>query len=235
MKTEDDPLDPDAGARDARERRRHAPPRPRGDGGRRHRAALRRLLRRGERRDGRAGPQAACSRSSATAAASCSFIHLDDAAAATVLALDHDGAGDLQHRRRRARARREWLPVLAEVLGAKPPRHVPRWLAKLVAGEAAVMLGTDVARRVEREGPARAGLGAAVPELAPGVRGGLRGRPGSVSPPARGRLTRRGASSATDRRGTRRRRSRRRSRPAGRRRGRRRRRIRRRPPSRPGR
>ncbi len=37
---------------------------------------------------------------------------------------------------------REWLPVLAEVLGAKPPRHVPRWLAKLVAGEAAVMLGT---------------------------------------------------------------------------------------------
>ena len=33
-------------------------------------------------------------------------------------------------------------PVLADVLGAKPPRRVPRWLAKLVAGEAAVMLGT---------------------------------------------------------------------------------------------
>ena len=34
----------------------------------------------------------------------CSWIHLDDAAAATVLALEHDGAGDLQRRRRRARA-----------------------------------------------------------------------------------------------------------------------------------
>ncbi len=69
---------------------------------------------------------------------------------------------------------REWLPVLAEVLGAKPPRHVPRWLAKLVAGEAAVMHGDRVARRLQREGQARAGLGAAVPELATGLRGRLR-------------------------------------------------------------
>jgi hypothetical protein len=38
---------------------------------------------------------------------------------------------------------REWLPVLADVLGPKPPRHVPRWLARLVAGEDAVMIGTD--------------------------------------------------------------------------------------------
>jgi hypothetical protein len=38
---------------------------------------------------------------------------------------------------------REWLPVLADVLGAKPPRHVPRWLARLIAGDAAVMLGTE--------------------------------------------------------------------------------------------
>ena len=38
---------------------------------------------------------------------------------------------------------REWLPVLANVLGAKPPRHFPRWLARLFAGDAAVMLGTE--------------------------------------------------------------------------------------------
>jgi nucleoside-diphosphate-sugar epimerase len=38
---------------------------------------------------------------------------------------------------------REWLPVLAEALGAKPPRHVPVWLARLIAGEFAVMMGTD--------------------------------------------------------------------------------------------
>jgi hypothetical protein len=37
----------------------------------------------------------------------------------------------------------EWLPVLAEVLGAKPPRHFPVWLARLFAGDPGVMLGTE--------------------------------------------------------------------------------------------
>ncbi len=72
-----------------------------------------------------------------------SFIHLDDAAAATVLALEHDGAGTYNVVDDDPAPVREWLPVLARVLGAKPPRHVPRWLARLIAGEAAVMIGTD--------------------------------------------------------------------------------------------
>jgi 2-alkyl-3-oxoalkanoate reductase len=38
---------------------------------------------------------------------------------------------------------REWLPVLADALVAGPPRRVPRWLARLVAGEAAVVMGTE--------------------------------------------------------------------------------------------
>ena len=38
---------------------------------------------------------------------------------------------------------REWLPVLAQALGAQPPRHFPRWLARLFAGEAAVVMGTE--------------------------------------------------------------------------------------------
>jgi hypothetical protein len=50
---------------------------------------------------------------------------------------------------------REWLPVLAEVLGAKPPRRVPRRLARLVAGDAAVMLGTE-ARGASNEKARRA-------------------------------------------------------------------------------
>jgi hypothetical protein len=37
---------------------------------------------------------------------------------------------------------REWLPVLAEALGAKSPRRIPVWLGRLFAGEAGVMLGT---------------------------------------------------------------------------------------------
>jgi nucleoside-diphosphate-sugar epimerase len=72
-----------------------------------------------------------------------SFIHLDDAAAATVLALEHDGAGIYNVVDDEPAAVREWLPVLASALGAKPPRHFPRWLARLFAGEAAVMMGTE--------------------------------------------------------------------------------------------
>ena len=72
-----------------------------------------------------------------------SFIHLDDAAAATVLALEHDVAGIYNIVDDEPAPVREWLPVLADALGAKPPRHIPRWLARLFAGDAAVMLGTE--------------------------------------------------------------------------------------------
>ena len=72
-----------------------------------------------------------------------SFIHLDDAAAATVLAVEHDRTGIFNIVDDEPAPVREWLPVLADVLGAKPPRHVPRWLARLVAGEAAVVMGTE--------------------------------------------------------------------------------------------
>ena len=72
-----------------------------------------------------------------------SWIHLDDAAAATVLALEHDGPGIFNVVDDEPAPVREWLPVLAEALGAKPPRRFPRWLARLVAGEAAVVMGTE--------------------------------------------------------------------------------------------
>ena len=72
-----------------------------------------------------------------------SFIHLDDAAGATVLALERDATGIYNIVDDEPAPAREWLPVLADVLGAKPPRHFPRWLARLFAGEAAVMMGTE--------------------------------------------------------------------------------------------
>src|SRR6266542_2755792 len=72
-----------------------------------------------------------------------SFIHLDDAAAATVLALEHEGPALYNIVDDEPAPVREWLPVLANALGAKPPRHFPVWLARLVAGEAAVMMGTE--------------------------------------------------------------------------------------------
>jgi 2-alkyl-3-oxoalkanoate reductase len=72
-----------------------------------------------------------------------SFIHLDDAAAATALALEHGGAGIYNIVDDEPAPVREWLPVLANMLGAKPPRRFPRWLARLFAGEALVMMGTE--------------------------------------------------------------------------------------------
>jgi 2-alkyl-3-oxoalkanoate reductase len=54
-----------------------------------------------------------------------SFIHLDDAAAATVLALEYDGSGLFNIVDDEPAPVREWLPVMAQALGAKPPRHFP--------------------------------------------------------------------------------------------------------------
>jgi nucleoside-diphosphate-sugar epimerase len=72
-----------------------------------------------------------------------SFVHLDDAAKATVLALGHEGASLYNVVDDEPAPAREWLPVLADALGARPPRRVPVWLARLIAGDAAVMIGTE--------------------------------------------------------------------------------------------
>ena len=85
------------------------------------------------------------------------FIHLDDAAAATVLALEHGGPAIYNIVDDEPAPAREWLPVLAEALGAKPPRRFPVWLARLFAGEVGVMLGTEA--RGASNGKAKRELG----------------------------------------------------------------------------
>ena len=69
-----------------------------------------------------------------------SFIHLDDAAAATVLALDCDGPAVYNITDDEPAPARDWLPVLAAALGAKPPRHAPLWLGRLMAGDGLVIM-----------------------------------------------------------------------------------------------
>jgi nucleoside-diphosphate-sugar epimerase len=71
------------------------------------------------------------------------WIHLEDAAAATVLALEHERPAVYNIVDDEPAPVREWLPVLAQALDAKPPRRFPTWLARLFAGEAAVVLGTE--------------------------------------------------------------------------------------------
>jgi 2-alkyl-3-oxoalkanoate reductase len=72
-----------------------------------------------------------------------SFIHLEDAAAATVLAVERGAPGVYNIVDDEPAPAREWLPVLAEIIDAKQPRRVPRWLARVAAGEAAVVLMTE--------------------------------------------------------------------------------------------
>jgi 2-alkyl-3-oxoalkanoate reductase len=72
-----------------------------------------------------------------------SHVHIDDAAAATVAAVDHGRPGIYNIVDDEPAPVREWLPVLASALDAKPPRHIPRWLGRLAAGEAATVMMTD--------------------------------------------------------------------------------------------
>ena len=67
-----------------------------------------------------------------------SFIHVDDAAAATVLALDRGAPGVYHVTDDEPAAQRDWVPGLAAIMGARAPRHVPLWLAKLAAGPMAL-------------------------------------------------------------------------------------------------
>ena len=73
-----------------------------------------------------------------------SYIHVDDAAAATVAALDHGPPGAYNVVDDDPGKVREWLPEYAEALGARPPRRVPRFLARLGAGKFAVYMMTGL-------------------------------------------------------------------------------------------
>jgi nucleoside-diphosphate-sugar epimerase len=73
-----------------------------------------------------------------------SFVHIEDAAAATVIAVERNERGIYNVVDDEPAPVRQWLPALAQSLGAGPPRRVPRWLGRLVAGEAATVMMTDI-------------------------------------------------------------------------------------------
>jgi 2-alkyl-3-oxoalkanoate reductase len=73
-----------------------------------------------------------------------SLIHIDDAASATMAAIERGEPGLYNIVDDEPARVRELVPALAESLGAKPPRKLPKWLARLFAGEHMVVMLTDI-------------------------------------------------------------------------------------------
>jgi nucleoside-diphosphate-sugar epimerase len=73
-----------------------------------------------------------------------SFIHVEDAASATVEAVEHGTRGVYNVVDDEPAPISEWLPELAKAVGAKPPRHVPLWLARLAGGDVVAVMMTDL-------------------------------------------------------------------------------------------
>jgi nucleoside-diphosphate-sugar epimerase len=73
-----------------------------------------------------------------------SFIHIEDAAEATVAAVEQGSRGIYNVVDDEPAPVAEWLPAIADSVGAKRPRKVPRWLGRLLAGEVATVMMTEV-------------------------------------------------------------------------------------------
>ena len=72
-----------------------------------------------------------------------SWVHLDDAASATVLALEQRASGVFNIADDEPAPASQWLPYLAACAGARRPVRVPKWVARLLAGEMAVIMMTE--------------------------------------------------------------------------------------------
>ena len=106
-----------------------------------------------------------------------SWIHLDDAAAATVAALERGAHGVYNVTDDEPAAVSEWLPYLAEVVGAKPPLRVPKWLAGLMAGAVTVRWMTQARGSSNEKAKHELGWQPTWPSWREGFREGLEEEP----------------------------------------------------------
>jgi nucleoside-diphosphate-sugar epimerase len=102
-----------------------------------------------------------------------SFVHIDDAAAATVLAAEHGDPGLYNIVDDEPAPVAEWLPYLAECLGARPPRRVPVWLARFAIGETGISMMTQVRGSSNTKARRQLGWKPAWPTWRDGFRHGL--------------------------------------------------------------
>ena len=102
-----------------------------------------------------------------------SFLHIRDAAAATVAALEHGAPGVYDVVDDEPASVAQWLPYLAQAIGAKPPRRVPVWLGRLAAGEVGVSMMTQIRGSSNAKAKRELGWEPAWPTWRQGFSGGL--------------------------------------------------------------
>jgi nucleoside-diphosphate-sugar epimerase len=102
-----------------------------------------------------------------------SLCHIDDAASATALALTHGSPGVYNIVDDDPAPVSEWLPELARVIGAKPPRHVPAWVARPLIGEHGIAMMTTVRGSSNAKAKRELGWQPAYPSWREGFRTGL--------------------------------------------------------------
>jgi nucleoside-diphosphate-sugar epimerase len=102
-----------------------------------------------------------------------SFLHIEDAASATAAAIRQGAPGLYNVVDDEPAPVSEWLPALAAALGAKPPRRLPRWLGRLLAGEAATVMMTEVRGAANAKAKRELGWRLRYPSWREGFRKGL--------------------------------------------------------------
>jgi nucleoside-diphosphate-sugar epimerase len=112
-----------------------------------------------------------------------SFVHIDDAATATAAAVERGAPGIYQIVDDDPAPVSEWLPALAEAVGARPPRRLPVWVARLAAGEHVVVLMTEARGAANAKARRELGWRPAYPSWRQGFRTGL-GLPARSAPAA---------------------------------------------------
>jgi len=110
-----------------------------------------------------------------------SWIHVDDAASAAVAAVERGGRGLYNVVDDEPAAEAEWLPHLAEAVGAKPPRRIPVWLARLAAGDVVVRMMTEVRGASNAKARRELGWEPRWASWRDGFRHGLDGEPAAVA------------------------------------------------------
>jgi nucleoside-diphosphate-sugar epimerase len=102
-----------------------------------------------------------------------SFAHVEDAATATLAALDRGSPGTYNVCDDDPAPMSEWLPAYAEAIGAKPPLRVPTWLARLFAGQQGVQLATTLEGASNEKAKRELGWEPQYPSWRQGFREGL--------------------------------------------------------------